>query len=88
MTRLLPDANPDYRLDQVRAWLIEFDEEGLPGREIGLDGKGAAVLAGPDERNYGFWLDTNMKWDDFEGEPVTAEAFESAWRRWPGFPPR
>lgn len=81
----IPEANPDYALHLVREWLIEFDDSGLPGREIGLDASGLPVLAGPDDRNYGFWLDTNMRFQDFNGDEVTAEVFESAWRRRPQF---
>ncbi|NNF57261.1 MAG: hypothetical protein HKN04_03385 [Rhodothermaceae bacterium] len=71
-------ANPDYEphLHQVSEWLIEFDDDGHPGREVGLDEAGRPVVAGPDEKNYGFWLDTNMKLDDFEGESISREAFE------------
>jgi hypothetical protein len=81
LERFIPEANPDYAFDQVREWLIEFDEDGVPGREVGLDGSGEPVLAGPDGRNYGFWLDTNMRYEDFTGDEVTAEVFERAWRR-------
>ena len=37
-------------------------------------------MAGPDDRNYGFWLDTNMKLKDFTGEPIEADEFELLWR--------
>ena len=82
LEKFIPEANPDYALHLVREWLIEFDDDGLPGREIGLDASGEPVLAGPDGRNYGFWLDTNLRFRDFTGDVVTAEVFESAWRRW------
>jgi hypothetical protein len=74
-------ANPSYRgrYHLVRSWLIEFDEEGLPGREIGLDEIGAIVMAGPSGIDYGFWLDTNMRYPDFTGEPVAVEYFEKMW---------
>lgn len=75
-------ANPGYvdRMHRVRSWLIEFDDEGMPGREIGLDADGAIVLAGPDRENDGFWLDTNMRLQDFPGEPVAEADFEALWR--------
>jgi hypothetical protein len=88
LTRVIPDANPDYTFDKVRQWLVEFDDDGLPVREVGLDGAVAPVLAGPDDRNYGFWLDSNMRFEDFTGEEVDAAVFEDAWQRWqqgPGF---
>ena len=49
----------------VKKWFIEFvEEEGelTPWREIALDANGKVVFAGPDKKNYGFWLDTNMKY--------------------------
>jgi hypothetical protein len=79
----VPDANPDYepKLHLVREWLIEFDDEGHPDREIGLDAHGFPLVAGPNDRNYGFWLDTNMLFSDFAGEPIAKEMFEAAWNR-------
>ena len=76
------DSNPDYeaKMQLVHQWLIGFDEEGLPWREIGIDKNGLPALTGPDARNYGFWLDTNMKIHDFTGEPVNEEEFERLWK--------
>ena len=81
----IPKANPDYdsKMYLVKKWLIEFiDEEGelVPWREIGLDADGKPVFAGPDKRNYGFWLDTNMKLEDFKGEMIEKEEFERFWK--------
>jgi hypothetical protein len=81
--RLRPiTANPGYvdRMHRVRSWLIEFDADGLPGREIGLDADGGIVLAGPGDGNYGFWLDTNLRLQDCPGEPVPEADFEALWR--------
>lgn len=74
-------ANPSYRgkYHRVSSWLIEFDEEGMPLREIGLDSDGAVVLAGPSKNDYGFWLDTNMRYTDFPGEAVAQDYFEQMW---------
>ena len=74
-------ANPDYEgsMHEIKEWLIEFDENSLPWREIGLDEFGKIVIAGPDEDNYGFWLDTNMKFEDFEGDEIEASEFEKYW---------
>lgn len=77
----IPRANPGYerKLHLLHEWWIEFDGDGNPGREIGLDTKGNPVLAGPDERNYGFWLDTNMTLENFERDEVAPESFEALW---------
>jgi hypothetical protein len=74
-------ANPSYRgqYHRIRCWLIEFDDDGNPWREIGLDAQGAVVVAGPSRSDSGFWLDTNMRYADFAGEPVAQEYFERMW---------
>ena len=81
------DPNPDYALERVWEWLIEFDEAGRPWREIGLNDQGQPVLSGPDARNVGFWHDTDMRWEDFEGEEIREEAFEKIWHQ-PASPQR
>ena len=40
------------------------------------------MLAGPDDRNYGFWLDTNMRYDDLIGVVVRPGVFEVLWVEW------
>ena len=64
----------------VKEWLIEFDDDGKPWREIGMDDSGRPVLAGPSIRNYGFWLDTNMIASDFHGEKLDRNEFEKNWK--------
>ena len=78
----IPRANPDYesKLYLVHEWLIEFDENGLPNREIGLNPNGMPVIAGPNKENYGFWLDTNMTIADFCDTPLSRDEFETAWK--------
>ena len=81
----IPKANPGYdsKMHLVKKWLIEFVEEDgelTPWREIALDSNGNLVFAGPDKRNYGFWLDTNMKYEDFNGKTIDKEEFERYWR--------
>ncbi|MEM1263700.1 MAG: hypothetical protein AAGH76_14975 [Pseudomonadota bacterium] len=68
-------ANPDYEdaMYLVFEWLVEFDDDNRPWREIGLDSSGQVVLSGPNETNYGFWLDTNMTFKDFDGVEITSE---------------
>jgi hypothetical protein len=79
----VPETNPDYKgkMHLVHEWFIEFDDEGNPWRENGVNADGRPVLAGPDARNYGFWLDTNMKFKDFiDGEVVHKDFFEQLWK--------
>lgn len=80
----IPRANLGYdsKMYLVKKWLIEFTEEDgglMPWREIALDIDGNIVFAGPDKTNYGFWLDTNMKYEDFDGEPIDKDEFEKHW---------
>ena len=80
----IPRANPDYdsKMYLVKSWLIEFkDYKGnlLPWREIALDANGKPIFAGPDIRNYGFWLDSNMKFEDFNGVIIEKDEFEYYW---------
>jgi len=66
----------------VKSWLIEFLEnngELIPWREIALDENENPIFAGPDERNYGFWCDTNMKYEDFKGKPIDKAEFIRNW---------
>jgi len=79
----IPRANPGYedKLHLVKEWLIEFDDQNLPWREIGLDQLGKPVIAGPDKENHGFWLDTNMKYSDFQGTNIDEEEFEKSWTK-------
>jgi len=83
LTAFIPSANPDYdgKLHLVSEWLIECDESGTPWREVGVGNNGVPVVSGPDDRNYGFWCDTNMKFQDFEAEALTKEEFEAMWHR-------
>ncbi|MEZ4857323.1 MAG: hypothetical protein R2781_00760 [Flavobacteriaceae bacterium] len=67
----------------INNWLIEFTEtngELLPWREIALDDKNDIIFAGPSDQFYGYWLDTNMTFNDFEGEEIDKEEFERLWK--------
>ena len=77
----IPESNPEYegKLHLIEEWLIEFDDENIPDREIALDGNGAPIFAGPTSENYGFWLDTNMKYPDFPGQEISSAEFEKFW---------
>lgn len=77
----IPKGNPGYedKMHLINEWFVEFGDDGTPGREIGIGKDGQVVIAGPSDRDYGFWLDTNMKYDDFEGEEIPEEIFEKYW---------
>ncbi len=83
MQRFVPEANPGYRdkMHLIDSWYVEFDEQGLPGREVGVDAAGQPVVAGPSTTDYGFWLNTNMKLADFDGDKLDKQEFEALWER-------
>lgn len=64
------EANPDYedKIDYVATWLIEYDDEKyhVTIKEIGLDENGQVIVKMPDERNYGYWPDTDFKLEGFK----------------------
>lgn len=77
----IPQSNPGYegRYHLIREWLVEFDEEGWPWREVGLDAEGVPVVSGPDKSNLGYWTDTNVRWGDIAGEEIAGAEFEHYW---------
>lgn len=80
-------SNPDFddKIRYVAQWFVEYDNEQyhLAYREIGLDIHHNIIVKMPDERNYGFWLDTNCTIEDFEEDfgiqMITKEEFEELW---------
>jgi len=61
-----PNRENEKKFHLLYKWLIEFDDDGFPVREIGIDKSGQPILASDTEDGtFGFWLDTNMKYSDF-----------------------
>ena len=79
----VPKANPGYEphMHLIDRWVVEFDGDDNPGREIGLSTSDEVVVAGPSARDYGFWCDTNMTFKDFQGETISESEFEAYWER-------
>jgi hypothetical protein len=77
----IPEANPGYekKMYLIKEWYVEFENDGTPYREIAIDAEGKPLFAGPSEENYGFWLDTNMTYPDFGGDPIEESEFERVW---------
>jgi hypothetical protein len=85
---ILPVANPDFEClyDLVGTWYIEYNETySIDGtnREVGKDVKGRVIVKAPDDKNYGFWNDTNMGLKDFietfNAERISKDEFEAVW---------
>ncbi|MGL1903981.1 MAG: hypothetical protein OCC49_17720 [Fibrobacterales bacterium] len=84
---IFPQANPDYddKIGNVSYWFIECGDEGYPYREIGFDANDNILFKGPNKRNYGYWLDTDMTDDHFENhkdcEEISGKTFEDMWNK-------
>ena len=85
LSTILPKANPDFenQIQNINIWLIEFDEDGIPEREIGLDKDGKTVMIMPWKDNYGYWTDNNFNLQDFENgfnsSEIEKDYFEKEW---------
>lgn len=85
LSTIIPKANPDFEneIDKINTWLIEFYEEGIPKREIGLDKDGKVVMIMPWKDNYGYWTDNNLNLTDFMNSftysEIENEYFEHRW---------
>ncbi|WP_052911367.1 hypothetical protein [Riemerella anatipestifer] len=79
-------ANPDYdnKIYNVEFWLVEFDEEDIPIREIGLDNNSKDILKMPYKKNYGYWTDNNLVYQDFISDfasvKIEKKEFEEKWK--------
>jgi hypothetical protein len=79
----IPRANPDFEclFPQVRKWLVETDESGRAHREVAVGAEGTPRFAAPDERNLGFWTDSDQTFSRSELAPLSALEFEQLWSR-------
>lgn len=82
----LPKANPDFesKIDLVRTWCLEFNDiESIPIREVGLDSENRVILKMPYKKNYGYWTDNVLKYNDFERlfkiKKISKEFFIERW---------
>lgn len=83
---ILPKSNPDFenRYNLVSTWYIEFDiQNNYTNREVGFNSNGLVIVKAPDCKNLGFWVDTDLKLEDFNKfgiETISTEEFELAWK--------
>lgn len=80
-----PNRENEKKFHLLVEWLIEFDDDGHPIREIGLDKSGEPILAGDVwDETFGYWLDTNMMYEDFldaETSEIEKEEFVMMWNK-------
>src|SRR5690606_28769510 len=82
-------SNPDYdrnKINDAIYWIVEFDEDGIPIREIGLDENDNVILKIPYKKNYGYWIDNNMKYQDFishfDAKKIDEKYFNEKWQEY------
>ncbi|WHF52549.1 hypothetical protein QGN23_04545 [Chryseobacterium gotjawalense] len=87
LSTIIPKANPDFenQIQNTRNWLIEFNENEIPTREIGLNLNSEAVCIAPWKNNYGFLTDTSYGLQDFkngfEYSEIEKEYFDNQWNQ-------
>ena len=73
----------DSKIYDTNIWLIEFDNENIPVREIGINNSNDPIMIMPYKNNYGFLTDNNLKLQDFkngfEFEKISKSEFEKKW---------
>ncbi|MBF0598445.1 hypothetical protein [Faecalibacter rhinopitheci] len=85
--KIIPLANPDFedKILETNIWLIEFDNENIPVREIGMNNLNEPIMIMPYKNNYGFWTDNNLKLEDFkngfEVYEIDKDVFENNWKK-------
>jgi hypothetical protein len=85
---IIPKANPDFesKIDLVRTWYLEFeDQNSIPISEIGLDEKNEVILKMPFKKNYGYWTDNLLKYNDFDRlfkiNIISVESYKILWEQ-------
>lgn len=83
---ITPKANPDFesKINNITYWLLEFeDDKGFSTREIGIDLNDKVIAKMPYNKNYGYWTDSQLKYQDFlklfSFEIITEKYFLQKW---------
>lgn len=84
--KALPIANPDFEeaIQNVTTWYVEYDDTVYNHvlREIGQDTKNNILVKMPDERNRGFWADSDFDlsvYASFNLTYISKIEFEKLW---------
>ena len=68
LSKLIPKANPDFekKYKNIDTWYIEYDDEKhFTTKEIGIDKDGNVIVKAPFYNNFGLWVDSDMKYEDY-----------------------
>lgn len=85
LKKFIPEANPDFddKIERVNTWLIEFDLNNFPSREIGLNKEDMPIVKMPWKDNYGYWTDNNLYLSDFKSRfelvEISGPEFDRLW---------
>ena len=78
-----PNRENEKKFHLLNEWYLEFNEDDEPVREIGIDKTGCPILTSDiDDGTYGFWLDTDMHYNDFfdkESNVISEADFNEMW---------
>lgn len=77
----IPEANPDSEglYPQVKQWVLEVEDDGTPVREVALGESGCVLFRAPEDRNVGFWTDSDAKFAAEDLIPISGAQFEEFW---------
>jgi hypothetical protein len=88
LQKVIPRANPEFdpKLGEVQTWFIEYDSNAdYVNREVGVDRNSKVIVKLPLRNNYGYWLDTDLKLDDYKKnftvEDITPSLFQNLWEQ-------
>jgi len=85
LQKVVPQANPylDTRLDKVKWWVIEFNDDDIPFREVALDNESNPIAKLPWNDDYGYWTDNTLVKSDFyerfKIQEIDKQEFEKYW---------
>lgn len=82
----IPKSNPEFDslIHLVNVWYIEYDDlNNYVEREIGLNLNNKVIVKMPFKKEYGYWIDVDMKFKDFQNrfniEIIKSSEFEEKW---------
>ena len=77
----IPRSNPDNEplYPKVKKWLLELNDDNRPEREIGLDADNKPLFCAPNDRNFGFWTDSEEPMKEDSIVTINKELFDELW---------
>lgn len=89
LKKIIPSSNPDLEelIYEAQKWWLEYNEEGVPQREIGFNSNSEPVVLFPVGENFGFLIESSSNWLGYKQQSTeVANSFEKVWQNlWPMF---